>query len=215
MRSLRPGSVFDDFMSRIGDLAMLNVAWAVCCLPFVTIGASTGAMYEVIRSLHEGDDAHVLRQFFRAFKRRFGTSLALTLIMLAVVALAAFDLWYTTKLMPGADMASLSWGVIVTLSLMLSAGAGFIFPVMSRSKLTIWAQIRQSFAVALHHPFTAVSILALDILPFAIATFAPGGLPFVVFFWGLLFTAASAYLVIGMMLRNGIIQPKPLPRFNR
>ncbi|MCI1219154.1 MAG: YesL family protein [Bifidobacterium sp.] len=215
MQSLRPGSVFDDFMSRVGDLAMLNIAWTACCLPIVTIGASTGAMYEVIRSLHEGDDAHVLRQFARAFKRRFGASLALTLIMLAVVALAAFDLWYTTKLMPDANMASLSWGTIVALSVVLSAGAGFIFPVMSRSKLSIGEQIKQSFVVALHHPLVAVSILALTIIPLAIATLVPGGLPFVVFFWGLLFTAASAYLNIGMMLNSRIIQLKTHTRVSQ
>lgn len=32
---------FNDFMSHIGDMALVNVAWAVCSLPIVTIGAST------------------------------------------------------------------------------------------------------------------------------------------------------------------------------
>lgn len=205
MRIAQQDNPFNAFMSRAGDLALVNIAWAVCCLPVVTIGASTAAMYEVVRNLHEDNDAHVIRQFRRAFTRRFGASFALELIAAAFIGLGTFDLWYLTKVEANAQFASVAYGVIIAIGVIVMAGAGFVFPVTSRSKLGVGAQIAQSFRVALAHPVVTLEVLVLNLLPLTIATFVPGGLFPVVFFWGLLFTAASAWLIIRLMLEAGII----------
>ena len=44
---------FNDLMSTIGDMAMISVAWTVCSIPVVTIGASTSAACEVARELQK------------------------------------------------------------------------------------------------------------------------------------------------------------------
>lgn len=198
-------SPFSTVMSRIGDLGMVNIAWVVCSLPVVTIGASTSAMYEVVRSLHEGHDQHVLRQFGHAFTRRLGTSVAMTAIAAAFLALVAFNLRWLTLPQASSAMSAVAYGVIVFLAAVVLAGAGFIFPAMSRSKLSLWQQIRQSFRIAAFHPLTAVGTLALNLLPFAITAVIPGGFAFVTFFYGLVLTAVSAYEIVAMMLRAGII----------
>lgn len=205
MKIAQQDNPFNTFMSRVGDLAMINIAWAVCCLPVVTIGASTAAMFEVVRCLHEDNDAHVLKRFSRAFMRRFTASLALELIAVVFLALGTFDLWYLTTLSPDTTFASLAYGVIIAIALIVAIGAGFVFPVTSRSKLSVGAQITQSFRIAIAHPVVALAVFALNALPVVIATFVPGGLFPVVFFWGLLLAAASAWLTIYLMLGAGII----------
>ena len=32
---------FNDFMSTVGDMAMISIAWTICSIPAVTVGAST------------------------------------------------------------------------------------------------------------------------------------------------------------------------------
>ncbi|OZG66700.1 transferase [Bifidobacterium hapali] len=205
MKIAQQDNPFNTFMSRVGDLAMINIAWAVCCLPVVTIGASTAAMFEVVRCLHEDNDAHVLKRFISALTRRFAASFALELIAAVFLALGTFDLWYLTKLSPDTTFASLAYGVIIAIALIVAIGAGFVFPVTSRSKLSVGAQIMQSFRIAIAHPVVALAVFALNALPVVIATFVPGGLFPVVFFWGLLLAAASAWLTIYLMLGAGII----------
>ena len=34
---------FNDFMSTVGDMAMISIAWTICSIPVVTVGASTAA----------------------------------------------------------------------------------------------------------------------------------------------------------------------------
>ncbi|MCI1832799.1 MAG: YesL family protein [Bifidobacterium sp.] len=210
MSIFRQDSGYGNFMSVIGDLAMVNVAWLICCLPIVTIGASTGALYEVVRSLHEHDDAHVMRKFLRAFTRRFGASLALTLAWLAFVALAMFDLWFLSHQTRNMQMVSMVYGFVVAIIAVISVGGVFIFMVTSRSSLSVWSQIRQSFVVAIHHPLTAIIVFVLDALPIILLTLMPGGPFFVGFFWGLLLMACTAWVQIALMVRASIITLRPV-----
>ena len=52
----RQDNPYNTVMNRIGDIAMLSVAWFVCCLPVVTIGVSTAAACEVAREMQEDRD---------------------------------------------------------------------------------------------------------------------------------------------------------------
>ncbi|OZG57339.1 transferase [Bifidobacterium tissieri] len=205
MKAFAQGSAYNDVMSTIGDLAMVNVAWAVCCLPVVTAGASTGALYDVARAIHDGDDAHVLRRFAAAFRRRIGTSIGITVIIGAFWALALFDLWYLTHGLTNIDIASLAYGICATVIALVAAGLGFVFPLMSRSDRGAGAQIRRSFAVAIAHPLVALAILALNALPFIVAMIAPGGPVLAGTLWGIVLTGCTAWVVIALMKRSDII----------
>lgn len=206
MKALAQSNAYNDVMSTIGDLAMVNVAWAVCCLPIVTAGASTAALYEVARDIHEGNDAHVLRKFLTAFRRRLGTSIAVTLVVEAFWALAMFDLWYITHRLSDVTFASLAYGICAAVIAVIAAGLSFVFPVMARSGLTVGAQIRQSFAVALAHPLIAFAIMVLNAIPFAVLLFVPGGPVLAGALWGIVLTGCTAWLVIALMRRAAIIR---------
>ena len=44
------------FLNKMTDLILLNVIWLIACIPVVTIGAATTAMYYVcIVSIRQGD----------------------------------------------------------------------------------------------------------------------------------------------------------------
>ena len=88
----REDNPYNVVMSTIGDLAMLSVAWFVGSIPIVTIGISTSAACEVARTMQEARDHGIFRGYIAAFRRRISTNFALSLIIAAVWALAAFDL---------------------------------------------------------------------------------------------------------------------------
>lgn len=204
MKAFRQDSPFNDFMSTLGDLAVVNMIWLVCCLPIVTIGASTSAMFDLVRGLRRQEDAHILRRFFRAFGRRFTTSLVLTLLYLTFIGLSAFDLWYASRAMEDTDLASLAYGVTLTLICLVLAGTAFVFPLASSGGLSAWKQVKRSARLALLHPMTALVMTALQVLPVLVAVLIPGGLPFTVFFWSIILTSASAWLDTVLMDRAGI-----------
>ena len=162
----RQDNPYNTIMGRIGDLAMLSVAWTVFSIPVFTIGASTSAACEVAREIVEDTDEGVFRAFLRAFKRRFGTSCLFTLLYAVVFGLGAFDLWWISR--QSGDSASIFYGVTVTVFVIVAMLLAFVLPLSGRSKLTAREQIAQSARLALMKPLVALLIVALAALPIAL-----------------------------------------------
>ena len=131
----RQDNPYNTVMNRIGDIAMLSVAWFVCCLPVVTIGVSTAAACEVAREMQEDRDNGIFKGFWRAIKRRFGTGMLLTLFLGVLIALGAFDLWWISRSMAG-DMASVLYRVTLAVFIIVAMLFAFLLPLSGRSKLS-------------------------------------------------------------------------------
>ena len=61
-------SKFMQVMSRVADLIILNVIYLVTCLPVVTIGAASTALYTVCFRLGTAREGSLVKGYFRAFR---------------------------------------------------------------------------------------------------------------------------------------------------
>ena len=77
-------NIFIRILSRIFDLIVLNILWVVFCLPIVTIGASTTALYSVTLKMVVNEEGYLIRDFWRAFKRDFKQSTSIWLLLLVL-----------------------------------------------------------------------------------------------------------------------------------
>ena len=75
----------------IGKIWWLNILWLVCCLPIVTIGASTTALIYACMKLHR-DEGYPTGNFFHSFKDNFGQATALWGVYGVIGALLAWAL---------------------------------------------------------------------------------------------------------------------------
>ena len=85
---------FFRLMGAIGDLVVLNILWLLCCLPVVTAGASTLALFAIVHKIAAGEDYRTASGFFKAFRRDFKQATALWLVVLAagIAALAGLQI---------------------------------------------------------------------------------------------------------------------------
>lgn len=58
------------FLSTMSELVTLNLLWLLCCIPIVTIGASTAALYTITIKMVKNEDSYVIRGFFSSFKQK-------------------------------------------------------------------------------------------------------------------------------------------------
>lgn len=55
-------------LNKIADMVIISALWCVCCLPVITVGASTAALYHsVVKSIRE-DRAYAAPSFWAAFR---------------------------------------------------------------------------------------------------------------------------------------------------
>lgn len=162
---------FNDFMSTVGDMAMISIAWTICSIPVVTVGASTAAACEVARELQSGSCKGIFRSFWAAFKRRFPTTLALTAVIAAFCGLALFDLWYLSR--QSTDTVAVLYGVTIVVIAVVGSALAFVLPLTGRSKLSVGEQLTQSARLALGKPHIAFAALLLNIWPIIVVLIAP------------------------------------------
>ena len=91
MKFLSYDSPFGQLMMKLCYSCCLNILWFLCCIPIVTIGASTTALYYTSLKIVRGEDHALTRMFFRSFRENFRQSTVLWLILLAVGGLLASD----------------------------------------------------------------------------------------------------------------------------
>jgi len=69
----------------------LNLLYLLLCLPIVTIGAATSALYEVMIRFSDDERGRPVKDFFPAFLRNFVRATLVALCLLTPVVLLAFS----------------------------------------------------------------------------------------------------------------------------
>lgn len=84
---------FSTFLTFVG----LNLLYILVCLPIVTIGAATSALYEVTIRYSDDESGRPLKDFFPAFRANFGRATVLMLCLLLPAVLLGFSsvFWFS------------------------------------------------------------------------------------------------------------------------
>ncbi len=88
---LNPEGPFMSFITKITYSAYLNILWFICCLPIVTIGASTTALFYVTLKITKNEEGSITKAFFHSFKENFKQGTVIWLILLTAGIILAFD----------------------------------------------------------------------------------------------------------------------------
>ena len=82
---------FFAFFGKFADAVVLHILWLVCCLPVVTIGPATTALYYVLMKDIRNEGKHYYRMFFRSFKENFRKGFLLGIIFLLVAGVLVYS----------------------------------------------------------------------------------------------------------------------------
>ncbi len=186
------------FLTRVCDLMCLNILWLLCCIPIVTIGASTAALYRVTLDMAAENESTIIRRFFAAFRDNFKTATKLWLLLLLLTAVMVLNAWmfffgpvrYSTVLL-------LIW---LAPPVVLVATAAYVFPYVAMFEDTPWITIRNSFLLALGNLPRTILILLIKASPFAVLWISPTFFFKTSIVWVLIGFSLIAYVISKLML---------------
>ena len=134
------------WMSRAGDLILLNLLMLVCALPVITLGTSVTAAYDVCLRMARREDPSVVRGFFRAFRGNFRGSFRLWLLGLFVLAVCWGDVAIGERYPALAQIGRVAAGVQLAAVVFLAV---YAFPLQARYENTLGGTLRNSAIFAL------------------------------------------------------------------
>ena len=151
------------FLSRVADLVIVNVLWLICCLPVVTIGASTTAMYRVTLDLADDRGSSTVRGFFSAFRANFKKATLLELILLVPCALVVGDLWILVQgLLPSSLLTSVACLLPAIIMIFVMS---YVYPLTAQFENTLGGTLRNAALMSFAHLPVTVVVSALNLLP--------------------------------------------------
>ena len=114
----KPDSALMITMSRITDYIFLSLFWMLCCIPVVTIGASTAALYDASFRAFRRNERNTWQRFFQVFRRNWKAGILPTLVFLLAgwgLLKAAVALWNL------AVVGTISWMLFAALTFVATA----------------------------------------------------------------------------------------------
>lgn len=157
-----PEGTVMDFLEKATNLVVLNVLWIVSCIPLITVGAATTALYDMIYKIEEGGATHMCKGYFTSFRKNFGRATVIWIGMLFFVVLMVAEVFYYIH---GPKNGRLILLLPVCVDTFVVITAVYLFPLLAVFQENIKQTCKRAafFAVA-YLPYT-ICILAISALP--------------------------------------------------
>lgn len=159
-------SPFSQLLLKLCYSCCLNLIWFICCIPVVTIGASTTALYYSTLKIVRGTDHHLFRTFFRSFRENFRQATILWLILLAAGLFVAGDIYILYRLHlaftgPLAVMWTLLLAVAIAAAVAYTIVLLFVFPLVASVSNTTPAMLKYSFLIGTRYLFCTILVFVV------------------------------------------------------
>ena len=171
------GPLFN-FLSRLADLFWLNLLYILCCIPVITAGAATTALYYVTLKMVKDEEGYITKSYFKAFKDNFVQATVIWIIFLVIAAVMFMDL----RIANGGNVADIfndsavsnvvivSVGVMIIVLLMTGT---YVFPLLAQFDNTVKNTIKNAFLLSIRHlPYTFLMIV-IAAIPVVLIWFSP------------------------------------------
>ena len=187
------GPVFT-FLSRLADLFWLNLLYILCCLPVITAGAATTALFYVTLKMAKDEEGYITRSFFKSFKDNFIQATLIWVAFLVVFVIMFLDF----RIANGQSMAEVLSDSVVSdvvivavlvMTIVILMTLTYVFPLLAQFDNTVVNTVKNAFLISIRHlPYTFLMLLIMAI-PVALIWFSPALLLLV-----LIMFSATAYI---------------------
>ena len=151
-------------LSRMADMVFLSVLWFVCCLPVVTIGASTTAMYYVaMKVVRDEEDVSIASTFFQGFKNNFKQATVMNVISLVLGAIFLVDgyFWFFAQ----GTMAAISCAAFFAAFIWLICIMSYAYPLQAQFYNTVKQTFINAAILSMRKFITTVIVFVVNMLP--------------------------------------------------
>lgn len=171
------GSFFK-VMNKVGNIFYVSILWLLCCIPVVTIGPATIAMYYTMVKVVRRENGYVSKEFFRIFKENVKDGIIMTVFFVVAGVVLYIDRAYMDS-MKNATAAAIS--LLYTLIILVVMGLfQYLFPVMSRFHMSKLESFKLAGIMVFRHLPTTVALIFIMLAGLSIVMLIPIPMIFVV-----------------------------------
>lgn len=164
-----PDSWLMSTLSAFADLIIVNILWLLTSLPIVTLGASTAALYSVVRPTEKRYGSSAAKNYVFAFVRNFRKGTLVFLILLVPAAFAAVNaVMVFYGLLEDSIVSYVICGVSIFLFLFVWS---YAFPLTASFESPVFKTLSNALVLSVAHLPTTIAVTVLNLLPVVVLLF--------------------------------------------
>lgn len=186
-----PDSKIMQFLSRLCDLILLNVLFLVTCLPIITIGAASAALYTVCFRMGTDREDGLFRTYFRAFRDNFRQGTVLWVILLLFFTGSGINLALCLNWDGLWHYAMYLFALLLVLTEFLLS---YAFPLLSQFGNSIRGTLKNALLLSISYLPRSLLIAVINCMPLILLLLNPYIFLQTSFLWAFLYFAGAAYV---------------------
>lgn len=157
-------------LSALADLMIINLLYLLTSIPIITIGASTTALYSVMKTADENAaSSSMVKNYFHSFFSNFKKSTLIFLLLLIPAALVAVDLFILFAGLLGDSILSyILCGIPAVVFLCIWS---YVFALYAKFENTIKNTLSNAFLLSVAYFPTTILVIVANLLPLAVFLF--------------------------------------------
>lgn len=156
-------------MEKIADMVLLNVLWIICCIPILTAGSATTALYSVMLKMVKDEESYIVRSFFYAFKENFKQSTIIWMLFLGALGLISVDFYFWNLKIGMGKIIIIPFAIILFLAVITLQ---YTSPILAFFENSTSKVLKNAFLMATSYiPYT-ILILAVNLSPWILLLFS-------------------------------------------
>lgn len=153
---------FFQAIGKLVDCVGLSVLWLLCCIPVVTAGAATTALYYAVNKVIRHGRSYVWREYWHAFRSNFKQSTIVWLITLAITLFLAWDCYIMYQYALAGQGIGRLYIVFIVLIALFVMWANYLFPYIARFENTTKAIFKNALYISVANlPKTIIMLVIL------------------------------------------------------
>lgn len=183
-------------LSRLGDFFLLNIIYLISCIPVITIGAATTALYYTTLKMAENRESYLWEDYKKSFVQNFKQATIIWAMILAVGGVLAADVLLIKGL--SQQFGALVLMIVIVAFIFLTLLCIYVFPVLARFENTVPGIMKCSIVMAIRHLPSTIVIILIHSVPLLLAfvsieVFLKGGWVILLFAVSILAFAESGF----------------------
>lgn len=178
------------FMGKLVDVFILTLLWAVCCIPIITIGPASTAVYYVTLKLVRDEESYTVRSFFKSFKENFKQATVIGLIMTFLLVFFLYDIY--AYFMMGTQITTILGIVFLGIFLLYLITLVYVYPLQAKFYNKIRYTLRNALFIGVKHVFRSLAMIVIAVAVIVGCLFFP---PLILLSYGLIAFLQSYFLV--------------------
>ena len=141
------------FINKIVYSVYLNILWFVCCIPVVTVGASTTALFYVTLKISKNEEGSITKHFFHSFQQNLKQGTLIWLLLLALGIILGIDGYILYHMRFENVFWTLCTAVFCVAAAAYAIVLMYIFPLLARFDNTVGAMFKNALFIGVRFLF--------------------------------------------------------------